>query len=60
MRLIPTKEEIDAENIPRCSDFDADCQYVMHPFSCWLGGGELGLADGYCPMIYQATQESDR
>lgn len=40
----------------RCSDYDADCDMVPDPYTCYLGTSPfwsegLGVADGYCPLL---------
>lgn len=51
MRLLPTLEEVEAGSVPKCPDFDADCEDVTDKLCCYLGLPDLGLAHGYCPYL---------
>ena len=39
----------------RCSCYDDDCQSVVDPFYCFMGGRDIGVADGYCPLIHDGN-----
>jgi hypothetical protein len=39
------------ESVPRCSDFDEDCETVPDKLHCWL----YDPAKGYCPYLRKET-----
>ncbi len=60
MRLLPTFEEVEADSVPKCPDFDADCEDVTDKLCCYLGLPELGLAHGYCPYLVVMATDNER
>lgn len=51
--VLPTKSTTECSpGVPRCADFDADCNEIEDKLWCWL----YDPAKGYCPWLRGSTQ----